>query len=491
MRPLRRAIRVVGVVLAGAILAACSSTTGGTALMGPGGTAPGGGGTAASTSEGTVIPPVPIGSGASTTAQTAPSARTVTSSPQAATSAKGSKAPGSTTATSPLSHPTIGGQTPTGSGGSGATAGPPSWVAAGIRISYYAAAASVAASTFAWVEDPSGPWVDPATGTHYRRTDETGEGMATASGDGVSQFDIMAVEADGVVVTNTLYGIDHTTGNLAVGATVGGTVTGPVLDGVWINPATLDALKASPPAGILVLIGPYPLGGKTYQAISFATTDPKAYQAYTYDTATGLLLVATTSTAGATSPLAAPGENPPQGNTQLTSTVLAGVRQRTVPGMNGTNPSWVPDHRQLGYTGTYNFTNPVDPSSANLTYPMTLNVTLKPGTSSWVPYTATALIQMPGAQQTQAASVTGPSGLYWIDPAALSKLSAGQVLDTDPLTGEKYAVAAADGSSVTLTQTLPGIANAARYDTSSGVLAQFQQKQNESGSTISLQLTTY
>ena len=112
----------------------------------------------------------------------------------------------------------MGGQT---AGGSGGTAGPPSWVTAGTRISFYEAAASVAASTFAWVEDPNGTWEDPATGKHYRRTDESGEGMATASGDGVSQFDVMAVEPAGVVVTNTLYGIDHSTGNLAIGGSVG------------------------------------------------------------------------------------------------------------------------------------------------------------------------------------------------------------------------------------------------------------------------------
>jgi hypothetical protein len=361
----------------------------------------------------------------------------------------------------------------------------------GTRISFYEAAASVAESSFAWVEDPNGPWEDPATGKHYRRTDETGEGMTTASGDGVSQFDILAVDATGVVLTDALYGIDHTTGNLTMAGVLGGTVTGPVLDGVWINPSTLASLEASPPAGILVLVGPYPLGGKTYQAISFATTDPKAYQAYTYDTATGLLLAATTSTAGATSPLAAPGENPPHGNTQLTSTFLAGARQRTVPGLGGSNPSWVSGTRQLSYSGTYNFTNPVDPSSANLTYPMSLSVALTPGPSPWVPYTATGLVQMPGAQQTRASSVTGPAGLYWYDPSALAHLTAGQTLDTDPLTGEKFTVAAADGSSVTLLDSLPGIASAAQYDRASGVMQQFQQKQNENGATIALQLQSH
>ena len=241
---------------------------------------------------------------------------------------------------------------------------PPSWVVPGMRITYYVAAASVAQSSFAWIEDPNGTWQDPVTGQRYRRTDETGEGIGGASGDGYSLFDVLATDAASVTGTNTLYGIDRTSTppNLVLANATGGTVGGSLVDGLWISPEVLAQYRTQRLDGLLVLVGPYALGGTTYDAVAFASTDPSAYASYTYDSATGLLLVATTRTAGATSPISAPGENAPVGNTQLTYTQLLGVRQRTVPGLTGSNPAWVATTPRLDYAGTQSIYNPLDPS---------------------------------------------------------------------------------------------------------------------------------
>ena len=370
--------------------------------------------------------------------------------------------------------------------------GPPDWVKPGVRISFYEAAASVAQSRFAWVEDPNGPWQDPKTGTRYRRTDESGEGVATASGDGLSQTDIVAVEGTNVVVSTALWVIDHTTNQFIVGPGSGGRVGGDAVNGAWINPLELQQLQAANLDGQMVLRGDYPLGGTTYHAISFASTAPGAYQSYTYDTQTGLLLSATTSTAGATSPVTAPGEPPPQGNTQLTITRFAGLRQRNVPGLGGANPDWVARTGQLQYSGTYNFTNPVDPSSANLTFPMDLAVTLGQGGSNWTSFTARSQIGMPGSQPSEATGVTYGSGLYWLDPTALATMTAGQSIDQDPLTGERITVASVDpgngATTVTIASDLPGVSSRATYDQAGGVLVGYSAHLAESGATIQLQL---
>jgi hypothetical protein len=370
--------------------------------------------------------------------------------------------------------------------------GAPDWVQAGTRITFYQAAASVAQSRFAWVEDPSGEWTVAATGKHYRRTDESGEGVGTASGDGVSQVDIVAVEGTNVVGNLSLYGIDHNYNQFVVGPSSGWQVAGKVVDGVWVNPDYLAQLETQNLGGLLVLRGPYPVGNLFYDAVSFANPTPGAYSSYTYDTKTGLLLAATTSTAGATSPITAANEPPPVGNTQLTITRLSGARQRTPPGVNGTNPDWVARTRELDYAGTYNFVNPVDPSSANVTFPMNATVQLGQGGRNWTSFQAQSLIQMPGGTQSQTSGVTSTTGLYWIDPAALQGLTAGQVLDNDPITGERDIVLSLDqasnGPTVTLDYRLAGIESQQTYDLATGVLLQVTVFTQSNGTTVRLAL---
>ena len=62
-------------------------------------------------------------------------------------------------------------------------AAPPGWLAPGMRLTWYVAAASVANSRFSIVEDPNGNLVDPQTGKKYRRTDAPGgEGQPKQEG---------------------------------------------------------------------------------------------------------------------------------------------------------------------------------------------------------------------------------------------------------------------------------------------------------------------
>jgi hypothetical protein len=370
--------------------------------------------------------------------------------------------------------------------------GPPAWVQPGVRLSFYAAGASVAQSRFAWVEDVNGDWQDPATGKRYRRTDETGEGVGGGSGDGVTQIDILAVEGKDVVLASSAYGIDRANNQFAVLPGSGGRVPGGVVDGAWIHPDLLAKLQDARQDGVLVLRGDYPLGGTTYHAISFASTSPGSSQSYTYDTETGLLLSATTSTAGATSPVTAPGEAPPQGNTELTITRFLGTRQLSLPGLGGANPDWVARTPQLRYSGTYDFRNPVDPSSGSLSFPMDLTVDLGVGGRDWATFKVTSQIGMPGSGPSYSSGATGTTGLYWLDPAALTGLTAGQQLDQDPVTGAVQTVSAIGtgvaGRTVSITTQLPGVTTVADYDAGSGVLAAYEADLASSGATIRLAL---
>lgn len=368
---------------------------------------------------------------------------------------------------------------------------PPSWVVPGMRISYYVAAASVAQSSFAWIEDPDGDWEDPVTGQRYRRTDETGESIGGGSGDGYSLFDVLAADAESVTGTNTIFAINRaaTPPDLVFAASTGTTVGGSVVDGLWIHPDVLAQWRTQRLDGLLVLVGPYSLGGATYDAVAFASTNPSAYSSYTYDSATGLLLVATTRTAGATSPVSAAGEDPPSGNTQLTYTQLLGVRQRTVPGLAGTNPAWVAAYPQLHYAGTQSIYNPLDTSLGSLDAALTMAVQFGAPQGAWIPYTATTTVASLGMASTQT-GVAGPAGPYWIDPAALASMTVGQVIDRDPITTGTVTVTAVDATWVTVADIVPGFEVTSRFDRATGVLSSFEIHSPSGGRIVRATLQT-
>jgi hypothetical protein len=352
---------------------------------------------------------------------------------------------------------------------------PPSWVQPGARVTFYSAAASVAQSRYQLIEDPEGPWRDPVTGKHYRSTEDTGESLGSASGDGVSQVDVVAVDGNDVVLSMALYGIDRATNTLAVLPSAGAKVPGGAVDGLWIAPQLLAQLQTGSLGGLLVLRGDYPLGGTTYQAVSIVNPTPGAYSSQTFDSATGVLLASTTNTAGATSPVQLPGQGPTQGASQLTISRFMGIRQMTTPGIGSAAPAWVVRTPGLSYAGDYRWTNPVDPSSGSLTVPMSAQTTFTASGPTWATYGLRTKVELPGgATPSDVSGVSSGVGPYWWDPAALAGFSTGQLLDTDPVTTLTVSVTGVEqgpaGPAVTITSQIPGTTGQATYDVGTGVL---------------------
>ena len=271
----------------------------------------------------------------------------------------------------------------------------------------------------------------------------------------------------------------------------GARVPGGVVDGAWIHPALLARYDDQRLANLLILRGPYAVGGRQYNATAFAVPTPGASLSYVYDSETGILLSATSATAGATSPFSAPGENAPTGNTQLTYTEFIGLRDRTLPGIGQPSPNWVAGTRTLRYGGVYNITNPVNPSTGSIDYAVQYQVQFGPHSRTWSPYQASSFVQTLG-EQTPVTSVTASTGLYWWDPAALASMRGGEVLDQDPVTGQQTAVAAVGGGQggnvVSIDTVLPGTVARASYDLGSGTLIAYETHAASSGTTIRLQL---
>lgn len=368
---------------------------------------------------------------------------------------------------------------------------PPSWVQPGARVTFYSAAAAVAQSRYQLIEDPEGPWQDPVTGKHYRNTEDTGESVGGASGDGVSQVDVVALDGNDVVLSMALYGIDRANGTLAVLPGAGAKVPGGAVDGLWITPQILAQLQTGSLGGLLVLRGDYPINGTNYQAVSIVNPTPGAYSSQTYDTVSGVLLASTTNTAGSTSPVQLPGQGPTQGASQLTISRFVSIRQMSTPGIGSAAPTWVARTPGLAYVGGYRWTNPVDPSSGSLSYPMTSDVSFATTGPTWATHRLRTQVDLPGGgTPTEATGVSSGTGPYWWDPTALAGLVTGQVLDTDPITTMTVSVtsvgAGPAGPAVTITSRIPGTTGAATYDIATGVLV--GQVIDVAGSGASVQL---
>ncbi len=369
-----------------------------------------------------------------------------------------------------------------GTGGPGIAQGPslanvppPAWVRPGTRVTFYSAAASVTQRRYQLIEDPSGPWQDPVTGKRYRSTEDAGESVDGASGDGVSQVDVVALDGNDVILGSTLYGIDRNSGTLSVLPGAGVRTAGGAIDGLWMSPLLLSQLRTGSVGGLLVLRGDYPLNGTTYQALSIVNPTPGAYSSQTYDTRTGVLLASTTNTAGTLSPVRLPGQGPVQGPTQLTISRFVSIRQMTTPGIGSPVPAWVPGTPGLTYSGRYRWTNPIDPSSGSISYPMTAQTTFTSSGTTWALYGLRSQIDLPGSSApTDSTGVSSGIGPYWWDPGALTGFRDGQVLDTDPVTTMTVTVtgqgSTSVGPDVTITSQVPGTNGSSTYDVASGVL---------------------
>jgi hypothetical protein len=371
----------------------------------------------------------------------------------------------------------------------------------GTRVTWYAAAASVAQSGFSITEDPTcsaggpGCYTDPQTGKFYRKSDEgpDAQGAPTASGDGFSQLDVMAVDGRNVALMSDLYVIDRNFNQLGWTPLGGGTIDGSSLAGSWVAPSELERAAATGVDGVLVLIGEYQFGDRIVPSVSFVTgLGSSNYQSQTFDRETGLLLSSNGSTAGPTTQFTVNGQPAPvTGNTQLTMTRLANVRQRNLPGQSAAVPDWVADTTTLSYIGNYNWTNPIDPNSGSIDFPTEHTVNLGQRGSTWTTYTARTFV--PGLfHDTTMPGVAGGVGFYWWDPQALQGMSEGQTLDEDAITNERLFVSYRGPSSngieiVVVERLLPGVHTRSTFDMT-GMLVAYEVWHGSIGSTISIEL---
>lgn len=370
----------------------------------------------------------------------------------------------------------------------GAQLGPPEWVTPGTRVSFYAAGASIANASKQWEKDPNGSWVDPNTGDRYDQID-----TPTASGEGIFQADVIGTAGTTVGLQWVLRGLDRSAGRFYGGLTGGATDPGAAAEEIWVHPDLLARLPETDVGEFKILRGSYDAAGTTYEAIAIANLDPAAYASWIYDTESGLLLSGTTRTQGRASPVYAEGEEPFPANTQITIIRFLGVRQREASTLAAAPPAWARPGTQLAYSGTWTFVNPYDPLGAPMVYPASLSVGFDSGGPTWLEYMTQLWVDFAGLPNlTAATGVAGGSGPYWVDPDVLAYAVEGELVDEDPITGERVTIERVGpgpaGQAVTILSELPGITSRAMFDSGTGVLLGTARSETASGITIELGL---
>ena len=163
----------------------------------------------------------------------------------------------------------------------------PSWVRSGVRITYYAASATIAGKGPVFQLDPQGPiFATDGSGRRYSvKPGGRGEGMG---GHGYGEYTIMSVGPDAVAIAADVYTI---AGAISVPRLMTRTaylgIPGSAND-LWVSPDWLKRVKTGMGTSLRILRMPYNVGSVKRPAVAFTT--PSSDMVLVYDETTGVLL---------------------------------------------------------------------------------------------------------------------------------------------------------------------------------------------------------
>ncbi|MBL8727941.1 MAG: hypothetical protein JNM25_05890 [Planctomycetes bacterium] len=362
----------------------------------------------------------------------------------------------------------------------------PDWLQPGVRVTYYGGSASLPGVRSQLVEHAEGGWVD-SSGRRYREEEVMGTGGA-----GLTQYDFVNVTRDCLAASMTMF--------VFAGAqleTVSRTLTQGVVGDpngftdVWLPPARLRAMEERQSPGLTILRLQYPLGGRTYDAVTTQTTSQTGYTRYTYDLESGLLLAYSSSSVG--SPVVTPlGDTSTtgSGSTTITTVQLRNVRAVQVPWAGQRPPRWLQPGRLVHLAGTYATSLGGELAAAPFRFDAQITVDHRVG-DCLIAKLATRLDFGNGmGQDAESLQVYGPAsiGSLFLDPSCVQRMQPGQVLDQDPLTGWQVTFAGSDGRYATIFEQGSLEQQSYTYDLQNGALVATSMRQQVGPATNLLDL---
>ena len=342
---------------------------------------------------------------------------------------------------------------------------PPSWLKTGARLSFYGASAKVRMKYTHFVPDEHGDWYDPTTGQHYREED-----TLSGAGEGVTQLDAAVVGSQRAMFSLRMFLLaQQDRGGKQFLPRDSGVVVGPVAccGDFYVNPKVLAGLKAVKRDSLTILPMPYSNGHQTYDAVAFKYETEHAMFCSIYDKATGIQVASSSAVDN--------GDN----TTTLAMSRFLGLRQRDLGWAGGAAPDWLRSVQRWGGQGNYTMTmanTPVFP------IPVTVSAAVDERGADWLRYhlyteTGGAAAGVPATSTVNLISGPGQIGGVWLPPTALARLSAGQVLDSDPVIGMTTTVVGSQGNLVQIREAGRSHQIDYVYDTTSGMVRRMRQSE--------------
>ncbi|NWH08850.1 MAG: hypothetical protein HXY22_09465 [Alphaproteobacteria bacterium] len=337
----------------------------------------------------------------------------------------------------------------------------------GMRIVFLGSAASIPGESTVLVPSPNGGWVNQRTGQTYNLEDNPGGGGA-----GYVALDIIEVTPQHIIgFSNNWLLYDLQTGATTHIEGHGFIDSGENIADFWVEPRKLAAIGDVQSQTQIIRRMPYPLGGQTYSAIRMQLYSNGGWTQNTYDTVTGLLLVATSNIAGKGTQVLGPDNTiqPGAGTTSITYSQIMNVRKTNLPGPGMRLPANFLNLRKLVYAGQYGF-NLRGAEMQTPGLPMQIEVTI---TGSAPTHISAMLTERSAAAlgiSVPIQLIAGGIGGFYLDPTYLASLRQGVVLDEDQVLKTRTFVASVDNTMVMLTVQSPFTAVTYGYDRQSGML---------------------
>lgn len=295
-------------------------------------------------------------------------------------------------------------------------------------------------------------------------------------GTGFLQLNIHSHDAANCVATMTMYSRGLTVNTLTVSSSDSTVSDGNSCFDYWRSPAVLAGYQAAPGGIETVERGPFQHGGRTYNAISISTNYQNNRSWRVYDLDSGILLSFTEASG-----------DPNNTAAGYTSAVqeFVNVRQVALPWSTTVPlPSNIQNLSSLTYSGQVVQSTPgITMFDASSTYEMQVTYTMQQRGAAWMTAQSTMNLSMMGIPLSpvqQQVVITSGTG-HFIPTSVIPQLQAGQVLDTDPVTGHRLSVERADQSGVVLVTEGPGYRFASTFDPGSGVMLSSRSESQEEG----------
>ncbi len=343
----------------------------------------------------------------------------------------------------------------------------------GVRVVYYIGAASTMESRGQAVEDPTceqtkGPdcYYQPETNKWYRVKNVVPLGTL-----GIMQLDLLHLDANFCVARTTNYGLDPITGLVTYLGSNGFLGRLGACGEYWIPPDRLVQAARQSPGSVEVFLGPYDLGGRTFEAVRLGATSVSGSH-QTYQASSGILIVGSDRTTGTALTI-----GPDLFlRTSVISTHLAYTQFLSMREIGGYTGEPLPQHVQAANRLTYSCSTVTSmPGMPDVQAPCLQQALIGERTSHWA--LVRTVHQDPNSatgrtfpQEGLTVITAGSPGGIFASPSVLAGLQAGQSVDFDPHTGVTTFVSYRDESVVTVVEQGQLHRQELTYDLASGWL---------------------